>query len=367
MDWPYLPVRFLLARSGIWLFRCLVEVVHVSIFAVHLVYMYGLLIVRAVGVVTGATLSSLIAQLLDWPWCFWIMSIATSLICLLSYFVVPADKIEQPPWHESRSSQFDLLGALTGVGGLILINFSLNQAPITGWDSPYIGTLLGIGVLLICAFVYIELRVARYPLVPLKGIRRDAGLTLTCVAAGWGSHGIWSYYMFLLVEEVRNHTPLAACAEFWPVAPIGLCAALAVGLLLKRLQVAHLMSIAMLCFLLGCLFLATAPAKQGYFPNTFLSVVITPFGMNWSFPTAVILMSNAVTHENQGIAASLVSTVVNYSISTGLGFAGSIDRHVTDGDSMLPGYRAAWYFGVGLASVGLLISLSFMWQSRSKK
>jgi MFS family permease len=124
------------------------------------------------------------------------------------------------------------------------------------------------------------------------------------------------------------------------------------------------MSISMLCFLLGCLFLATAPGQQSYFPNTFLSIVFAPLGMNWSFPTGVILMSNAVPREHQGIAASLVSTMVNYSISTGLGFADSIDRYIGDEYGLLAGYRGAWYCGIGLSALGFFISLCFIWQSR---
>lgn len=292
------------------------------------------------------------------------MGIAAALVPIMSYFVIPQDKIS----HGTLRRRFDFYGAATGVGGLVLINFALNQAPITGWKVPYIGIMLGTGIVLMAAFVFVELVIAHQPLIPLKGIKTDAALTLACIAAGWGSHGVWSYYMYLLIEQIRNHSPLAASLRTWPVAPIGFAAALFVGPLLKRkFKVAYLMSIAMLCFLLGCLLLATAPAEQGYFPNTFLSVVITPFGMNWSFPTGVILMSNAVHREHQGIAASLVSTMVNYSISTGLGFAGSIDRYISPLHGVLAGYRAAWYFGMGLAGLGFIISLYFIWQSRTRK
>ena len=320
------------------------------------------------GVVAGAVMSSLLSQLTWWPWEFWAMGIACFFVAVLTFIVIPADNVEpHPDSNSSARKKFDFWGATTGVGGLVLINFALNQAPIDGWTKVYLGVLLGVGVLLICAFVYVELRVAAQPLIPLKGLRRDAAFTLACVAAGWGSHGVWSYYMFLLWEDIRGLTALQACTQFWPVAPVGLCAALGVSFMLKKIKVAYMLSIAMLCFLLGCLLLATAPAGQGYFPNTFLSVIITPFGMNWSFSTAVILMSNAAPREHQGIAASLVATMVNYSISTGLGFAGSIDRYVTAKHGVLAGYRGAWYFGIGLSAIGLVISFYFIWKSRPRR
>lgn len=76
-----------------------------------------------------------------------------------------------------------------------------------------------------------------------------------------------------------------------------------------------------------------------------------------SFPSGTLLLSNAMPHKHQGLAASLVSTTVNYSISIGLGFAGTVESHVNDGGTnTLKGYRGALYMGVGLAAGGLVIS-----------
>lgn len=64
---------------------------------------------------------------------------------------------------------------------------------------------------------------------------------------------------------------------------------------------------------------------------------------------------------HQGLAASLVATTVNYSISLGLGFAGTVESHVNDaGRNVLRGYRGALYTGIGLAGCGLIISICFM-------
>ena len=71
-------------------------------------------------------------------------------------------------------------------------------------------------------------------------------------------------------------------------------------------------------------------------------------------------MSNAMPREHQGVAGSLVNTVVNYSISLGLGFTGTVERYVNpDGSNMLKGYRGASYMGVGLAGLGSVIAICF--------
>jgi hypothetical protein len=72
--------------------------------------------------------------------------------------------------------------------------------------------------------------------------------------------------------------------------------------------------------------------------------------------------------EHQGLAASLVSTTVNYSISLGLGFAATAESNVNDnGKDTLRSYRGAFYMGRGLAGLGWIISSCYLWRSSQKK
>lgn len=295
------------------------------------------------------------------------LAIVCFALACLSFLVipdVPRSAMPQTSLSPQQTPSFDFLGCITGVGGLILVNFSLNQAPIVGWQTPYIPSLLVAGVLLVAVFVWVELYVVKHPLIPLRGLQVEAIFALACIAAGWGSHGIWIYYLYLFIEKIRGFSALAACAQTFPVAIIGAGAAISTGFLLKKVRVAYVMFLSMFCFLVGTIFIATAPASQTYWALTLLSVLVMPFGMNWSFPAGVILLSNGLPKEKQGVAASLVSTVVNYSISCGLGLAGSIDRNVGSED-VLRGYRGAWYFGIGLSGLGLAISTYFIWTSRT--
>ena len=80
-----------------------------------------------------------------------------------------------------------------------------------------------------------------------------------------------------------------------------------------------------------------------------------------SFPAAVIVLSNSMPADQQGLAASLVNTVVNYSISIGLGMAGTVESQQNNGGKdVLRGYRSAWYVGIGLASLGICSATLFL-------
>lgn len=77
-----------------------------------------------------------------------------------------------------------------------------------------------------------------------------------------------------------------------------------------------------------------------------------------SFPAGVIVLANHMAHEEQGAAASLVNTAVNYSISIGIGMAGTVERYVRKGGAdVLTGYRSALYFAIGLDVLGLCLAL----------
>ena len=118
------------------------------------------------------------------------------------------------------------------------------------------------------------------------------------------------------------------------------------------------MILALVSFTIGVTLIATVPPNQIFWGQIFVSTIVMPFGMDMSFPAATLILSDAVKVEHQGIAASLVNLVVNYSISLGVGFAGTVEVHVSHGDK-LGGFRGGLYLGVGVAALGLVISLIF--------
>jgi MFS family permease len=133
------------------------------------------------------------------------------------------------------------------------------------------------------------------------------------------------------------------------------------------------MTASLVCFLVGNILMATVPLKQTYWAQVFVCTVVIPWGMDMSFPAATIILSNSVSKRHQGVAASLVSTIVNYSISLGLGFAGTVEVHTNRGgkttSDALHGLRTAYYLSIGLDSLGLLLSITFVakgyWSKRA--
>ena len=170
------------------------------------------------------------------------------------------------------------------------------------------------------------------------------------------------------LEVVRGQTPLTVSAEMVPATISGLFAAVTTGLLISKIRFAYIMLIALLFFALGIILLATAPVGQTYWAQTFVSILVSPWGMDMSFPAATLILSAALPREHQGLAASLVTTVVNYSISIGLGFAGTVESNVDPkGTDILKGYHGAMYMGIGLAGLGVGVAALFTFATRPSR
>jgi MFS family permease len=148
------------------------------------------------GATAGAVFTALIADLYWWPWCFWILSFACLGACGAAYLIIPGEITQEKSFQRQH---FDFPGAITGVVGLLLVNFTLNQAPLVGWTMWYIPAMLVLGLAFLVAFVVIELHFTEHPLIPIRGLGTEAYFALGCIAAGWGSHGIWAYYLYLFV------------------------------------------------------------------------------------------------------------------------------------------------------------------------
>ncbi|KAK0714292.1 major facilitator superfamily-domain-containing protein [Apiosordaria backusii] len=249
------------------------------------------------GFVMGAIFSSLFTVRGHWPWAFWLFAIMCFVLAVVSLFILPTSRGQSClKKGESLWAQFDGWGMILGVSGLVLLNFAFNQAPIVSWKTPYTYFLLIIGLMLIAAFVVHEWA-APYPLIPISAMKPATNFVLACTGTGWGCFSIWIYYTFSIVENLRGWSPLLASVSFMP--------AFLVGFLMSRVKPHWIMLISMCAFSVGSLLLATAPVHQSYWFNTFFGILIMPF--------ATILLSNSVSKEHQGIAASLVVTTVNYS------------------------------------------------------
>ncbi|KAH1281197.1 hypothetical protein KXW56_001100 [Aspergillus fumigatus] len=275
------------------------------------------------GCFTAGVVGSVFAQYVWWPWVMWTYSIGCFIIAAVGLWVIPSD---YPRCQKAATLQFDYIGSVLGVAGLLLLNISWNQAPIDGRSTPYVYVLLIGGFLVLGLFVLQERRA--------PGIRSWINFAM-CL--------LW-------IQQCSSRQGPSQ----------GILPALATPYLMAVITSGWLMAIACAAFLGGCILQSTAPVEQSYWMNTFWSFVIMAWGMDISFPASTTILSDAVPVKHQGASASLVNTVINYSIAIGLGIAGTVEAEVShQGVNQLRGYRAALWSSVGLAALAFGIALVY--------
>ncbi|KNC26873.1 hypothetical protein FF38_09490, partial [Lucilia cuprina] len=310
-------------------------------------------------------MSGVIAQCTDrWDWNYYAFAIITVISGFVTYYSTPP--LEPKLLEDGSRQSVDWIGAALAVTSLTLFNFSWNQAPVVGWQNPYIIVLLIVGFLMFFVFGWWELKMAKNPLLPPVVLKnRKLATTLLVLFLGWGAFGINLYHTFTLVQDFRHYSSIAAGAAITPAPPMGFLAAISCSMLINPRTVDVILFGSMCAFTAASIILATAQVDQSYFRNTMGAWIIAPFGMDWSFPAGSILLSEELPQEWQGMAGSLVSVVMNYGVSIFLGVAGTVEEQLLQQrpDDPWRAWRGAEYFAVGISGFACLVSLLFGYKS----
>ncbi|KAJ5574188.1 MFS transporter [Penicillium hispanicum] len=306
------------------------------------------------GYIVGGLVGAAFAENLTWRWGYWLWAIGCAILGLATSVVVPHSV--GSPIPDLRLRQFDYIGGSLGITGLILFAFAWNQASVVGWQEPYIYALLIVGMLLIVAFAFSQSYVA-VPVLP-NSLWTRPGFSSVVIAMtfGWMSFAIFLYYTTVFILNFRKELPLAAVAEMVPLVIGGLFATASVGMLIPKVPAQYIFGVSMFSFFVGNLLMSFAPYAQSYWALVFPACLLVVGGPDLSFASSAILISNSVLPEEQGVAGSFISTVVQYSLALGLGIAATVEGHVNQsGHDVVLGYRGAWWLGMGFAAVAFFV------------
>lgn len=293
----------------------------------------------------------------QWPWIFYAYGIASFVNLLMILYTVP----KNIPTNVNNF-KMDWIGSVIGVLGLIIFNFVWNQGPIDGWQKAYVIVLLIISTLLLVAFFVYEIKWAEYPLLPPAVTKNRHIITiLISLFFGWGSFGIWTFYYYSFNLNLRHFSPLWAGSTHFIFIIFGTLAAFFVAFFMKRVGPSIVFCLSSIGFTCGCIIFSVTPPSQTYWRNSLGMQVILAMGMDFSFPGSSIILSDELPMEYQGMAGSLVNTIVNYATSLFLGMGTTVEMQINkDGTNTLGGYRSALYLGIGLGGIGFLFSCSYM-------
>lgn len=314
-----------------------------------------------IGATIGGIMAALVAQEWWWPWAFFLLAIVCTLLGLLSLYAIPGPFKHHDYTFKEAIARFDLTGLFLGVASLILFNFVWNQGPVVGWGLAYVIVLLVVSIVMMVAFFWVELHWATYPLLPKAVFKVRIGLVLLCISLGWGLFGIWQYYYWSLVMNLRGYLAVTTALTYLPLLVMGMVAALTVGFVISPKTAPFIVFCSMVGFMLGLVILLIVPVDQTFWQLTFAQMFFLCWGMDCSFPAASLILSDYLPLNHQGMAGLLVNTMVNYSVSLYLAVSSSAEIEVfnRNGNTLLS-YRAAIYVGVGVAALAVVAAVGYI-------
>ncbi|KAM0427201.1 hypothetical protein ACHAPT_007629 [Fusarium lateritium] len=308
------------------------------------------------GFVLGSVMTGLFAGFGSWPWAFYCLAAVCLALGVSSALLIPSKKVLVHDFEGNLWKRLDVLGLVFGVAALILFCVGWNQAPIVTFNSPEPYILIFAGLVLIPLFSFFETQ-ASHPLVPIKLMHIPSCFTLGFVVASWAAFGVWVWYFVQFMEVLRDWKALLVGAGLVPVL-VGVVVGFMSCPFVNQDLTAHLaMVVASVFTLIGSALMATAPAKQSYWVNAFISTIFMGAGIVLVIPASVTGLARNVPQGQPGLASSLSTTWAAFGFAVSLGMAGAVEMGNSHRISNpREGYRDAQYFGLGMSGLSLVLA-----------
>jgi EmrB/QacA subfamily drug resistance transporter len=292
----------------------------------------------AVGLIMGGALT----QLASWEWIF-IVNVPVGIATVLATLrFVPESRAE------NQHRAFDLAGAITVTGGLVVLVYAIVKAQAYGWGSARTLGLLAAALALLAAFLLIEQRSVA-PLIRLSIFRvrtlAVANSVLLLVASGL--FGMF-FFASLYVQEILGYSPLHAGLAFLPVTG-GIAAGAGLAQqAIRRVGVRTVTLAGLVLATAGLAILARVPVHGTYAADLLPGLLPMSIGMGLVFVPITLLATGAIAGNDAGLASGLFNTSQQVGGALGLAILSTLAASQTS--SVLSGVHGAATAAAGAAA-----------------
>jgi EmrB/QacA subfamily drug resistance transporter len=167
--------------------------------------------VSAMALSIGPLLGGLIVDNLNWNWIFFVNVPVGVVGVVVSLLVIDESR------DTSAEQSIDFPGLVTSALGLLALCYALIEGNKHGWTSPEILGLFAAFVVLMTAFVLLELH-QRLPMLDLSlfKVGSFAGANLVALLTSLGMFGVF-FFVSLYVQNILGYSPTKAGATFLPM------------------------------------------------------------------------------------------------------------------------------------------------------
>jgi MFS family permease len=316
----------------------------------------------ASGFSMGLILGGLMTQV-GWRWTFLLPVPVAVAVFLAGLRAIPRD-----PLRQRTGAGYDVGGAVTSTAALLLLVYTVVEAPRIGWTAPRTVGSFGLVLALFVAFVTIE-RAMPHPLVRL-GILRSPTLVRANIAAMVlvGSYVGFQFITALYMQALRGWSPLQMALALLPAGLLVAFGAPRAGGLVNRFGAGRLVTAGLSALLLGYLLFLRIEVDSPYLAGILPSVLLLGIGFALAFPALNIQATNGVADHEQGLASGLVQSSFQIGSAVVMAAVTAVITQAQAGDTSVQGVLASFRPGLavvaGVAGLGVVITLAGLRDAR---
>jgi EmrB/QacA subfamily drug resistance transporter len=318
--------------------------------------------IAGTGAGVGLILGGVLTEYLSWRWCLYVNLIFAAVagagaLLLLAKHV----RTTQP--------RLDIPGTLTASAGLFALVYGFSEADRSGWTASSTLGFLAAGVVLLAAFVIIQLRVA-HPLLPMRVVlhRNRGGSYLAMLIAAIGMFGVFLFLTFYL-QQTLGYSPVKSGLAYLPmIGAIVATSTIASTVLLPRVGPRLLVLFGMLLAAAGMVVLAQLGVHSTYAAHVLPALIPLGLGLGLIFAPAINAATLGVDPGDAGVASATVNTAQQVGGSLGTALLNTIATTATASfvagkaaspalaaEAAVHGYTTAFWWAAAIFAGGAVI------------
>jgi EmrB/QacA subfamily drug resistance transporter len=308
------------------------------------------------GAAIGLLLGGVLTEFVGWEWIFFV-NVPIGLGVLL---VVP--RVVRESRAPDLARHFDVAGAVTVTGGLMLLVYGLTRAPTVGWGSAEtIAALVGFAALITTA-IFVEQR-SSSPLVDLRIFRRRtlAGANVIGFILGTMLFGMF-FLLSLYQQDVLGFSPLRTGVGNLAIALTIIAVSAASQAVVTRLGVKPVLTFGLIFLGGGLLYFTQISVDGSYFADVFPGFILAGIGIGCAFVPVSIAALTGVTAREAGLASGLITTSQQIGGALGLAILTTVSTTRTTSllssgstrpTALTEGFSLAFWVAVGIDAIAL--------------
>jgi EmrB/QacA subfamily drug resistance transporter len=315
------------------------------------------------GAAAGVLLGGALVSAFSWSWIFFINVPVGVAVLAVSPFLLRESRADLG--HRS----FDLPGAVSITGGLMLLVYAMTHAAQHGWGTAETIALLVVSSLLIVGFVVIE-TISKAPLLPMRLFRLRT-LTGSNVAGLLLGAALFSQFFLLTLymQQVLHYSALKTGVAYVALTLAVIVFSAVAQNLALRFGVRRVLPAGLALATVAIVLFAQLPVDGHYFWDLFPAFVLSGIGLSLSFVPMTIGALAGVRETDAGVASGLINTSQQVGGAVGVAIATTVattftahyvNAHVgataTSGAALTHGFSIAFYALAGISAAAAVLS-----------